>query len=675
MLIKTPGRWLARPREDDRVRWAPVRSTPGEVTIEPDEVYRFEAASSMTDEEFLCLSELQSLTNLQSISFSRCENLLDEGLKNLEKISALQELDLSNCLTVNDFSLAHLRRMTGLKRLNLSNCEQITDSGLAHLRRLTGLERLDLSYCRRVTDIGLAQLSEHTELRFLDLHGCEQVTDAGLERLAALTELAILYLLGCKRITASGIAQIKARNPLCIISWSDPNEIDRRPDLPSESPSRTTVSSPKPSVLVIESESPNTPITVKEYQVVLLIHGIRTHAEWQGMVREMIAVPGQIEVIPIGYGYFDVFRFWFPFWTRNGPIERVHEEIRVALQKYRKTHPDAKLSIIAHSFGTYIVGKILQRHFDLQIHRLILCGSVLPQLFPWNHLQGRFDDDKVVNECGQADIWPVLAKSLSWGYGASGTHGFGAVLVKDRFHEGGHGQYFEKKFVKTYWGPFIRRGEYQKSEFDTKRPPMPWWLSVLGLVPIKWLLVLLVTISLIVFLNFVSTVHLVSEVRQPAPPPKQTSSPLSQTDRLGYIEKSTKSLHASAKANSLIIRVKNFGYRITGKEQLLYTLYSLNPSGHWDNVAEAEYPLGSPGEEWSVSSNQGHLIHLKREIECGTRGFLEIEPKNFRNEACYFFIFSIEHTIKEKGGLDEPQIRDKFCPDQANSKHSFGFTW
>jgi hypothetical protein len=224
------------------------------------------------------------------------------------------------------------------------------------------------------------------------------------------------------------------------------------------------------------------------YQVVLLIHGIRTEADWGPMVRSKLEVPGQIEVIPIRYGYFDAFRFWFPFWTRNKPIERVYEQIRVALQKYRRSHPDAKLSIIAHSFGTYIIGEILKRGFDLQIDRLLLCGSVLPQGFLWHQYQGRFADDKVVNECGKSDIWPILAQSASWGYGASGTHGFGAVLVKDRFHAGGHGQYFNPEFVEKYWEPFIRRGEYQGTEFEKTMPPTPWWISVLGILPFKWIL-------------------------------------------------------------------------------------------------------------------------------------------------------------------------------------------
>jgi hypothetical protein len=221
------------------------------------------------------------------------------------------------------------------------------------------------------------------------------------------------------------------------------------------------------------------------YQAVLLIHGIRTQADWGPMVRSRIEIPGEIEVIPIKYGYFDAFRFWFPYWTRTKPIERVYKQIRVALQKHKTTNPDAKLSIIAHSFGTYIIGQILRREFDLKIHRLILCGSVLPQNFPWEQYQGRFHNDKVINECGKADIWPVLAQSASWGYGASGTHGFGAVLVKDRFHAGGHGQYFEPEFVETYWEPFIRRGIYKASDYEVTMPPTPWRLSVLGILPIQ----------------------------------------------------------------------------------------------------------------------------------------------------------------------------------------------
>jgi hypothetical protein len=316
-------------------------------------------------------------------------------------------------------------------------------------------------------------------------------------------------------ITAKGRIQLSLYEPIPPphggaegVGATEPGQI---PSADSPSPSAAEAVSPpitpSPSFhapLTSASSEPGTALpngAVDEFQVVLLIHGIRTQADWGPMVKSKIEVPGQIQVIPIKYGYFDAFRFWFPFWTRSKPVERVYVQIRVALQKYRKEHPDAKLSIIAHSFGTYVVGQILKREFDLKIHRLIPCGSVLPQDFPWHQYQGRFDNDKVVNECGKSDIWPVLAQSTSWGYGATGTHGFGAVLVKDRFHAGGHGQYFEPEFVERYWEPFIRRGEYQGTEFEKTMPPTPWWISVLGILPLRYGEILLLSAVLVIALD------------------------------------------------------------------------------------------------------------------------------------------------------------------------------
>jgi pimeloyl-ACP methyl ester carboxylesterase len=314
-------------------------------------------------------------------------------------------------------------------------------------------------------------------------------------------------------ITAKGRIQLSLYEPIPPphggaegVGATEPGQI---PSADSPSPSAAEAVSPpitpSPSFhapLTSASSEPGTALpngAVDEFQVVLLIHGIRTQADWGPMVKSKIEVPGQIQVIPIKYGYFDAFRFWFPFWTRSKPVERVYVQIRVALQKYRKEHPDAKLSIIAHSFGTYVVGQILKREFDLKIHRLILCGSVLPQDFPWHDYQGRFDDNNVVNECGKSDIWPVLAQSTSWGYGASGTHGFGAVLVKDRFHAGGHGQYFAPDFVEGYWEPFIRRNEYMGTEFETKMPTTPWWLSLIGILSLTKLLYALIVLCVIIF--------------------------------------------------------------------------------------------------------------------------------------------------------------------------------
>lgn len=158
------------------------------------------------------------------------------------------------------------------------------------------------------------------------------------------------------------------------------------------------------------------------------------------------------------------------------------------LRVIKDQHPNARISVIAHSFGTYIIGSILQQEFDIRIHRLILCGSVLPRNFAWEKVLRQLERNGVINECGKRDIWPVMAQSLSWGYGASGTHGFGAALVRDRFHDMTYSQYFSPEFVEKHWVPFIQDGRDDGTEFEASISKSPWWMSVLEVLPIKWLL-------------------------------------------------------------------------------------------------------------------------------------------------------------------------------------------
>ena len=77
-----------------------------------------------------------------------------------------------------------------------------------------------------------------------------------------------------------------------------------------------------------------------------------------------------------------------------------------------------------------------------------------------------------------------------------GTFGFGGVLVKDRFHAGGHGQYFDREIVKESWEPFIRRGQFEGTKFEVQMPTTPLWVSALATLQIKWVTVVLISLAL-----------------------------------------------------------------------------------------------------------------------------------------------------------------------------------
>ena len=223
-------------------------------------------------------------------------------------------------------------------------------------------------------------------------------------------------------------------------------------------------------------------------RLIILVHGIRTRAEWQGRIRHLLEGDGGSTVINLGYGYFDVFQFLCPVFTRGAPVEEVAYKIRDALKLHR--HDCDEVIFVGHSFATYILGTILRKYPDIGIDRVLLCGSVLRRNYRWDMLPNRPRD--VLNEAGSRDIWPILAHSITWGFGSTGTFGFQTTGVRDRYHNLAHSDYFESGFAEKYWLPWIQDGTYVPSDYETgKRPATPLFKNLLEIFHLKWLALIL----------------------------------------------------------------------------------------------------------------------------------------------------------------------------------------
>jgi hypothetical protein len=138
---------------------------------------------------------------------------------------------------------------------------------------------------------------------------------------------------------------------------------------------------------------------------------------------------------------------------------------------------------VAHSFGTYAIARILAEEADIRIHRLVLCGSIIPAEYRWDLAASRIATD-TVNECGSRDIWPLLATACTWGYGPSGTFGFGAAYVTDRFHDFRHSDFFSEDFAQKFWLPLFLDGQIVDSSFN--RPTPASWQNLLPRLPLRW---------------------------------------------------------------------------------------------------------------------------------------------------------------------------------------------
>ena len=114
---------------------------------------------------------------------------------------------------------------------------------------------------------------------------------------------------------------------------------------------------------------------------VITLHGIRTHASWQRAFVEIANTAGlDARLDRWNFGYFSSIRFFLP-WARRAKVRWFRGTYEIEFPRVQASL--ARPSIIAHSFGTYIVGYALLRYPYLRVNRVLLCGSILPIAFPW----------------------------------------------------------------------------------------------------------------------------------------------------------------------------------------------------------------------------------------------------------------------------------------------------
>jgi hypothetical protein len=229
------------------------------------------------------------------------------------------------------------------------------------------------------------------------------------------------------------------------------------------------------------------PILAEKKHIVVLIHGINTDAEWQEALAEQIRTECNIEAIPIGYGNFKAWRFLFPVITRKKPISVVVRELR----NIRNQNPNADISVIAHSFGTFVLSKILEEETDFSFFRIQLCGAIIDTEYRWDKVANRIKG-LIINDVGSKDIWPILAKNATWGYGETGTFGFKKTHVRDRHFNLGHSDFMTKEHFTKYWRPWLVDGQIVASEWTMQRKAHGikyWFLRNLPLKFFVWVVI------------------------------------------------------------------------------------------------------------------------------------------------------------------------------------------
>jgi pimeloyl-ACP methyl ester carboxylesterase len=228
--------------------------------------------------------------------------------------------------------------------------------------------------------------------------------------------------------------------------------------------------------------------------LVILVHGINTRALWMYEIKPALERAG-FSVAATSYGKFGVPRFLLPFRRlRNKAINDVVRDIRTAIELHNKRYGTTpkKMSVISHSFGTYLISRILVDCPEFSWDRIIFCGSVVRDDFSFpKDLLYRFNDP-LLNEVGTRDYLPALAESVGWGYGSVGSTGFNRPPVETRWHHGfGHSDFLTERFCNSFWVPFLRGAKPIPAD---KPANMPLWIRGIIMLPLRWILPIVVTI-------------------------------------------------------------------------------------------------------------------------------------------------------------------------------------
>jgi pimeloyl-ACP methyl ester carboxylesterase len=203
-----------------------------------------------------------------------------------------------------------------------------------------------------------------------------------------------------------------------------------------------------------------------DHRVVIALHGIRTRGTWQKQLAPLLAKRDFIPEL-LDYGWFNAIAFLIPA-LRNKKIEWFRREF----ERIRTRYPNVRPSLIAHSFGSYLVTRALQKYAGLIVFdQVILCGSIVRQDYDWPLVCKNRWVNRVLNDCGRLDIWAGNVQKFIGDAGPSGRLGFEnfTPCVSQGFHpEWGHSDFFFELNFEERWIPFLEGREVPTVEFPTR---------------------------------------------------------------------------------------------------------------------------------------------------------------------------------------------------------------
>jgi hypothetical protein len=234
---------------------------------------------------------------------------------------------------------------------------------------------------------------------------------------------------------------------------------------------------------------------------VVAVHGMNTAGAWQEAFTWLIGTTWGRSVPVAVYKYGIVIAGVIMPWRRRRLQHALRAKISALRTEARRQGYDGNPDLIAHSFGTWLIGHLLldelkrQAGDRLSFGRIILTGCILRPDFDWKAIREAGLVEDILNYYGNADGVVPLAQATIWDSGPSGRRGFdGDQVINVRAEGFGHGDFFSLNKLmpggksaldysyERYWRPFLTlSGEEladlpDRSKSDDSWRPYIWML-------------------------------------------------------------------------------------------------------------------------------------------------------------------------------------------------------
>jgi hypothetical protein len=219
---------------------------------------------------------------------------------------------------------------------------------------------------------------------------------------------------------------------------------------------------------------------------VVAIHGMNTHGAWQEEFSWHLATTWGRSV-PVAIYKYGILRVGVISARRRRKLQNELRNKLAVLRDQAHAHGfSGKPDVIAHSFGTWLLGHLIENELtrkpdgQLRFGRIILTGSILAPDFDWKRLTDSELVEDVLNHSASKDRIVPLARFAIRDSGPSGRRGFeGDQIINVRTEGCGHSDLFSidkcieggkccqrctgaanevrhlDYFYKRYWRPFL----------------------------------------------------------------------------------------------------------------------------------------------------------------------------------------------------------------------------